>query len=197
MTQPTFVLLLGAPAVGKSTVARLVAARTGFGLTHNHVAIEAALPLFSFDTKEFRDLVFKLRCDIFSAAASSALPGMVGTFVWNHASARGDKMVEYWCAIFQRRRWRIVFVELNASLRTRLERNRSPGRDFQKASKSEPARSEAILMANERDWIMSAPPGKMLTPADEFFSLTTDEMSPSAVADRIIDLARLSQVGRY
>lgn len=187
MAQPTFVLIIGAPAVGKLAVARLLTQRTGFGLTHNHVAIEATLPLFNFGTEEFRRLVFQLRCDIYSAAATSSLPGMVGTFVWNFASPRSQEMVESWCQIFRRQGWRIVFVELKAGLETRLWRNRSPGREQGKASKLDPEVSEAILLSNDREWVMVAPDNHLMTPpADEWVSLDTDALTPVEVTDRIL-----------
>jgi AAA domain len=192
MAQPTFVLIFGPPAVGKLAVARELARRTGFGLTHNHVAIEAALPLFDFGTEEYRRLVFKLRCDIYAAAAASDLSGIVGTFVWNFASSRSQEMVDCWCEIFRQRGWRIVFVELKARLETRLRRNRTPDRALGKASKLDPTVSEAILVANERDWLMVAPGSHvMVPPANQWMSLATDTMTPAAVTDRILDDARL------
>ncbi|TBE45444.1 hypothetical protein ELH02_14210 [Rhizobium ruizarguesonis] len=194
MTQPTFVLIFGPPAVGKLTVARALVQRTGFGLTHNHIAIEAALPLFEFDTEEFRRLVFQLRCDIYSAAAASKLPGMIGTFVWNFASPRSKEVVHSWCKIFRQHGWRIVFVELQAEFETRLQRNRSPDRALGKVSKADPKISEAILLANERDWVMRAPEGLiMVPPADQWISLVTDAMTPEAVANRILRDARLPE----
>ena len=192
MAQPTFVLIFGPPAVGKLTVARTLAQRTGFGLTHNHVAIEAALPLFEFGTDEYRRLIFQLRCDIYAAAAASDLPGLVGTFVWNFASQRSQEMVDRWCEIFRQHGWRIVFVELKAGLETRLRRNRAPGRALGKASKLVPTVSESILLANERDWVMVAPDGHvMVPPADQWMSLVTDAITPAAVTDWILHDARL------
>ncbi|TAW39050.1 hypothetical protein ELI17_37420 [Rhizobium ruizarguesonis] len=194
MPQPTFVLIFGPPAVGKLTVARALAQRTGFGHTHNHVAIEAALSLFEFDTEEFRRLVFHLRCDIYSAAAASELPGMIGTFVWNFASSRSKEIVHSWCNIFRQHGWRIVFVELKAELETRLQRNRSPDRALGKVSKVDPEISEAILLANERDWVMVAPEGfVMVPPADQCISLVTDSLKPEVVANRILRDARLPE----
>ena len=40
---PTLCLVYGPPAVGKLTVAKEIAARTGYRLVHNHVSIDPVL----------------------------------------------------------------------------------------------------------------------------------------------------------
>ena len=61
--------LYGPPAVGKLTVARLVAERMGFRVLHNHLTIDAVAPVLDFGTDAFWGVVGRLRRDLVSAAA--------------------------------------------------------------------------------------------------------------------------------
>lgn len=65
---PRMIFLYGPPAVGKLTVARLVAERTGFRVLHNHLTVDAVLPILEFGHKEFGPLVQRLREDIIGTA---------------------------------------------------------------------------------------------------------------------------------
>ena len=50
------VFLHGPAAAGKLTVARALAARTGFALFHNHLVVDAVAAVFPFGSAEFRTL---------------------------------------------------------------------------------------------------------------------------------------------
>lgn len=50
---PTLVFLYGPAAVGKLTIARIVADRTGLALFHNHLVVDAVSALFPFGSPEF------------------------------------------------------------------------------------------------------------------------------------------------
>lgn len=63
------VFIYGPPAVGKLTVASLLAERTGYRLSHNHAIIDAVAPVFDHGTKPFRELVNRFREEIIETAA--------------------------------------------------------------------------------------------------------------------------------
>lgn len=63
------VLLHGPAAAGKLTVARHVAARTGFALFHNHLVVDAVGAVFPFGSPEFRRLRERFWLETFDAAA--------------------------------------------------------------------------------------------------------------------------------
>ncbi|NOT47484.1 MAG: AAA family ATPase [Acidobacteria bacterium] len=61
--------IYGPPAVGKLTVANEVAKRTGFKVFHNHLSIDAILPVFEFGSKPFFRLVEMIRVETVAEAA--------------------------------------------------------------------------------------------------------------------------------
>ncbi len=74
------VVLFGRPAVGKLTIGRHLAERTGFRLYHNHLAFDLALSLFKFGSPEFTDLREEVWLSSLVRAASSDLSGVIFTF---------------------------------------------------------------------------------------------------------------------
>lgn len=74
------VVLFGRPGVGKLTIGRHLAGRTGFRLFHNHLAFDLALSLFKFGSPEFTDLREEVWLSSLMRAASSDLPGVIFTF---------------------------------------------------------------------------------------------------------------------
>ncbi len=72
--------LHGPPAVGKRTIAREVAARTGWRLFHNHLTVNLALAVYDFGTPGFialREQIWQL---VFRRALADRLPGLIFTF---------------------------------------------------------------------------------------------------------------------
>lgn len=63
--------IYGPPAVGKLTVAREVAKLTGFKVFHNHLSIDAILPVFEFGSEPFFKLVEMIRVETVAEAAKN------------------------------------------------------------------------------------------------------------------------------
>lgn len=74
------VLLFGRPAVGKLTVARALAARTGGRLFHNHLTVNLVLSVYDFGTPGFVELRGKIWMDVFRSAFSDRVPLLIFTF---------------------------------------------------------------------------------------------------------------------
>lgn len=72
--------LHGPPAVGKLTIARDVAARTGWRLFHNHLTVDLALSLYDFGTPGFIALREEVWLAAIRRALGDRLPGMIFTF---------------------------------------------------------------------------------------------------------------------
>lgn len=149
--QQTLVAIVGPPAAGKMTVGIELSEITGIPLFHNHLSIEAVLPVFEYGSEPFTRLVSDFRFNLFREVAQSGLPGLIYTGVW--AFERPDELdyVNRVRAIFEERGGRTVFVELAADLEERLRRNDSEGRLTAKASKRDVVASRERLLANEEN----------------------------------------------
>ncbi|HRV86859.1 MAG TPA: AAA family ATPase, partial [Saprospiraceae bacterium] len=122
-----FLLLCGPPAVGKMTIGREIASRTGFKLFHNHHSIEFALNYFDFGDPEFAELNEGLRQLVFSTVAKSQqLSGFIFTLVWAFNEQEDWDYVRDLVNRFTNNGWTFSVVELYAPLKIRHERNKTP-----------------------------------------------------------------------
>ena len=74
------IFIYGLPATGKLTVAKELAAATGYRLFHNHLAVDLLLPVFEFGSSGFVKLREEMWLLVFAEACRSAVPGMIFTF---------------------------------------------------------------------------------------------------------------------
>lgn len=63
------VFIYGSPAVGKLTVAREIAKRTGYKVFHNHLSIDCIEPVFEFGSASFYKLINLIRVETVAEAA--------------------------------------------------------------------------------------------------------------------------------
>ena len=75
------VILYGAPASGKLTIATELGKRTGFKVFHNHLSIDCVKPVFEFGTPPFLRMIETIR---FATIAEAAREGvdLIHTFVY-------------------------------------------------------------------------------------------------------------------
>lgn len=140
-----FVIIFGPQAVGKMTVGHELENVTELKLFHNHVTIEMLAPLFGFNHEMWR-LVNKFRQDIFEVAAASDMYGMIFTYVWGFDLQSDWDYVERICKTIEEKDGEVYFVELEADLEKRIERNRTPHRLEHKPTKRDFTRSERDLI---------------------------------------------------
>lgn len=76
----TLIVLTGPPAVGKLTVGRALAARTGYRLFHNHLTVDLALSLFDFGSTGFATLRAAVWREAFETAFHEKVEGVIFTF---------------------------------------------------------------------------------------------------------------------
>lgn len=192
VTPKTLVFLVGPPAVGKMTVGRALSEVTGLPLFHNHLSIEAVLPVFDFGTPSFSRLVGMLRREVIGEAARSELPGLIFTFVWAFNEPGELDYVRSLARIFEEEGGRVVYVELWADLDTRLARNETASRLEAKASKRDVVASRARLLEAEERW-QFRPLGDF--PLQPHLFIDNSALSPQEAAESIAEAFDLPRMG--
>ena len=187
-------MIFGPGAVGKMTVGRALAARTGLRLFHNHMTIDLALNFFPFGSPPFSRLVREFRTRIFEEVAGSDLPGLIFTYVWalNHPGDRA--FVDRLTGIFAARGGRISYVELYAPQAVRLQRNVLPDRLAEKPSKRDIVRSERNLRDADETYRLNSD-GDFYYP-DRHLRLDVSTLAPHEAAALIVDAFDLPTVAQ-
>ena len=180
----TLVWISGPPAVGKMTVGLELTEITGIPLFHNHVSIEAVLPVFEFGSPPFNRLVGNFRDQMLVEAAQSELPGLIFTMMWAFDLASDLAFVEKQKALFESHGGSAVFVELTASLEERLRRNESELRISSKPSKRDVEASRKRLLTADAAHQLDS---KGDFPFPEYLRIDNTVVPPRAVAEQIAD----------
>lgn len=137
------VLLFGDSAVGKMTVGQELTKITKLRLFHNHMMIEPVLEVFS----EFKsDTIKRLRDVVFEDFAKSEHEGLIFTFMWAFNYQEDWDYVAHIVKIFEKRGAEIYYIELDADMEARIERNTSENRLNSKKSKRNIEKSNAMLL---------------------------------------------------
>jgi hypothetical protein len=106
------VFLHGAPAVGKLTVARELAALTGFRLFHNHLTVDLVSSLFPFGSEPF----VRLREQIWLAAFAEAARNNVSLiFTFNPERTVREGFVQDAIEAVGTENGQVIFVELTCA----------------------------------------------------------------------------------
>ena len=134
-TTATLIYIYGPPASGKLTVATRLSELTGIPLFHNHLTVNAVLPVFAFGSPPFVEAVRAMRRAVFEqrpapASASSSPTTPRGLSPTRAAASRAAAATR---AIMAGHGGRTVFVRLTAPQSALVERWRtSPGGRIEK-----------------------------------------------------------------
>lgn len=180
------IIIFGPPAVGKMTVGYELEKRTGLKLFHNHMTIELALRFFDWGQPAFHRLVADFRRRIYEEVAASDLPGLIVTYVWALDQDSDKVDVDQTCAIFKEHGADIYFVELQADLSARLERNETEFRMREKPSKRNVERSRRNILEWEGVYEMNTPEGTPFFYPEHYLKIDNTHLSAAQAADRII-----------
>lgn len=190
--EKTLVFLVGPPAVGKMAVGRELSRLTGLPLYHNHVSIEAVLPVFGYGDPAFTRLVTMQRREMIREVARSALPGLIFTFVWAFNAPEELDYVRSLVEPFEARGDRVVYAELWADLETRLVRNESASRLDAKPSKRAVTASRDHLIDVESTWQFDSQGRFPLSP---HCRVDNTALTPTEAATRIVEALELTTDG--
>lgn len=177
-----FVLLFGPQAVGKMTVGQELAKITDLKLLHNHMTIDLLEPFFGFEPEMWK-LSSMFREEIFKTFAKSDKDGMIFTYVWAFDQQEDWDFVEKTCAIFQAKGAEVYFIELEAELDKRLERNKTSNRLEHKPTKRDTASSEKEMVNSNIIYRLNSFENEIQ--ADHYFRLNNSGVSPERAAGMI------------
>src|SRR6202790_2530174 len=118
--------LHGSPATGKLTVAKALLGMVPGRLSDNHAAIDLARTIFDFGAPGFWELVHRVRCAAFDAAAERGLSLVVTTFCY--AAPEDLPQHEKFEEIMQRRGGELLPVFLHCSREQAARRVGNPDR---------------------------------------------------------------------
>jgi hypothetical protein len=168
--------LYGRPAVGKLTVARALAARTGGRLFHNHLTVNLVLSVFDFGTPAFIELRAKIWMDVFRRALAEKVPLLIFTF--NPESTVSQTFIDELFVEVVAAGGEIIPVELIASEKAIEERLGSESRRMERKTMS--AETYRELRAKG---VFETP--RILSPR---LTLDTEALNPAESAERIASL---------
>ena len=170
------VLIVGAGAVGKMTVGQELMKITNLRLFHNHMMIEPVIDIFG----QFKgDTILKLREVIFNDFVQSDCEGMIHTLMWAFNMKSDWEYVENVTKKFDK----VYCVELIASQKVRLERNKTENRLLNKASKRDIEASNNRIINNEDIYRLVSNEGEI--PFKNYLRINNENLEAKEVA-RII-----------
>ncbi|WP_020575989.1 AAA family ATPase [Actinopolymorpha alba] len=174
------VYLYGPPAVGKLTVATVIAERTGYPLFHNHLSIDCVRPVFDFGSEPFWRQVHAIREGIIAEAAREGRD-LVFTTVYNHPDSAPQTNRRF--EAVESNGGRVCLVQLTCSREALEARVRAEHRSAMgKVATVEHLRR----MLGQYD--MFAP-----IPGRDSLHLDTSDFSATDAAERVIEHYQLSR----
>jgi hypothetical protein len=177
------IFLHGLAGVGKLTVGRELAQRTGYKLFHNHLAVDLVESVFEFGNRPFVELREMIWLTMFSRAADEHLDGLIFTFAYDR-TVRSSFIEETRKAV-ESRGGSVSFVVLRCSAGELERRIEQPSRrEFGKLNSVARFRElkEAGVFVVPR-----IPPGGLV--------VETDGMSAAETAEEIFIRLKLGPAG--
>lgn len=187
---PTLVFVVGPGAVGKMTVGTELAARTGMKLFHNHHTIDLVLRFFPFGSPPFNRLVGEFRRRIIEEVAASDLPGLIFTYVWAFDQPGDQREVDTYAETFSTRGSPVYYVELQAPVEVRLQRNETAFRLAEKPFKRDLAESRRNLLSMDKYQLDS---GGKFDSRPDYVRIDNTNRSPAEVAETVIERFNLTR----
>jgi len=175
-----FVHIFGPQAVGKMTVGQELAKITELKLFHNYMTIDLVGNFFDYSTKEAKRLVNLFRQEIFEEVSKSDLYGMMFTYVWMFDMESDWEYVRNLTNLFESRSATVYYVELEADLDERLDRNKTPNRLEHKPKKRDLEWSENDLLQTLDKHRLNSLDGEITF--ENYIKINNTDMSAAEVA---------------
>lgn len=181
---PNLIVIAGPQAVGKMTVAEKLKEKIGYSLMVNHDSIEVSKKIFDTNERAWRDLNRLIRENVFQTAIKNDV-NMIFTFVIAFDMQEDIDYLNRLKNMFEASGGEFYFVELEADLETRLQRNLTPHRLEEKKSKRDVEWSEKELLDCMEKYQLNSNDGEKIF--DNQIKINNTDLKPDEVANIVIE----------
>lgn len=184
------IVVSGPQAVGKMTVAEKIKERLGYSLMVNHDSIEVSDKIFGMGTPAQKELNKIIRKGAFDIAIKYDID-MIFTFVTAFDSPEDIEYLNNLRSMFEATGGQFYFVELEADVKTRLERNITPHRLASKFTKNDVERSQRDLLDTMEKYRLNSNHGELI--CSNHLKINNTNLEPEVVADQVIEHFKLGK----
>ena len=177
------IVVSGPQAVGKMTVAEALRDKLHYSMMMNHDSIELSDRIFGFGTPAQREFNGAIRETAFALAVKYNVD-LIFTFVCAFDLPEDVAYLRALEAQFTESGGSFYFVELSASLETRLFRNETPHRMEMKPTKRNVEWSKRDILDTAEQYKLNTDEGETLFA--HHLKIDNTHLSPDEVADRVI-----------
>jgi len=181
--KPKLIIIFWPHAVGKMTVGQELSKITWLKLFHNHMSIDLVLQFFDYSHPSRLRLTNTLREEIFKEVISSDLKWIIYTYIRAFDIKEDWEYIEHICKLFEVWWRETYFIELEADLITRIDRNTTTNRLEYKPSKRNIKESYNNLLEsidkyrlNSYDWEITK---------KNYIKINNTSLTPEQVASQI------------
>lgn len=182
------IVVSGPQAVGKMTIAEKIKERLGYSLMVNHDSIEVSDKIFGMGTPAQKELNKIIRKGAFDTAIQYDID-MIFTFVTAFDSPEDIEYLNNLRNMFEATGGQFYFVELEADVKTRLERNVTPHRLASKFTKNDVERSQRDLLDTMEKYRLNSNAGELICP--NHLKINNTNLEPDEVADQVVECFKL------
>lgn len=188
------IVVSGPQAVGKMTVAEKIKEKIGYSLMTNHDSIEVSIKIFESGSNAQRELNKIIRQNAFQIAVKNDI-NMIFTFVTAFNMQSDLDYLNSLKELFEQTGGNFYFVELEADVKTRLERNVTPHRLESKLSKNNVEWSNNELVESMSKYRLNSTDDEFICP--NHIKINNTNLSPEEVADIVVQRFGLSNVEEH
>ena len=185
------IVVSGPQAVGKMTVAEKLRDKTGYRLMTNHDSIELSDVIFERTSDAQKEFNLLIRKAAFETAVKYDID-MIFTFVMAYDEEKDLAYINYLKTLFESTGGKFYFVELSASLETRLKRNITPHRLEMKPTKRDTEWTKHDILKTMEKYRLNSYEDEYL--CEQHLKINNDNLLPEEVADIIIKEFNLAVV---
>lgn len=182
------IVVCGPQAVGKMTVAEALRDKLRWNMMMNHDSIELSDRIFGFGTPAQREFNGAIRETAFALAVKHDVD-LIFTYVCAFDEEEDVAYLRNLEAQFAESGGQFYFVELSASLETRLMRNETPHRMERKPSKRNTEWSRKDILRTAERYKLNTDEGETLFL--HHLKIDNTYLSPDETADRVIEAFQL------